>query len=144
MPGCTAPSCRCTSPCDEYYAEAEHDIIYDHPELEPCPHCDTGQWYYLTEPSARICSKCGRGDLIVSTTKSTQHTARKVHQRSMVTIPGRGRWESAHVEPGDVYRRDVMLGYEVGGPRFLAVRRTLIRKADPLERLAAILREKST
>jgi hypothetical protein len=141
MSRCAAPGCRCIAPCDEYYDEVHEPYEVEDPDLDLCPHCDEPQWSYDTLDKYRVCSSCGRGDIIVSRTESRQHVARKAFSRSMETLPGRARWENAAVEPGDVYRRDVMLGYEVNGPRFLVVRRTLIRKADPLERLAAILTE---
>jgi hypothetical protein len=118
---CHAPSCRCDSPCDAYYGNEEEQES----EYEECPHCYHDEaWPRNESVEYQICCKCERGALVETLTRSTQHRARKA-------------FPDEKIEPGDLYQRDVVGGYEVNGPRWLTVRRRVVKKGGDLEKLAA-------
>ena len=118
---CSAPNCRCESPCDAYYEEEEEE----RDEWQCCPHCFAGKVWLADDPvHEKTCSVCERGALVETLAETRIHRARKEHAGGLI-------------QPGDTYRREVYGGYEVGGPRWLKTQISLIKKASELEKLAA-------
>jgi len=117
---CSAPSCRCESPCDAYYGEEE-----ERGEWQSCPHCFENRVWRADDPAReKTCPDCKRGALVETFSETRIHRARKEHAGGLI-------------QPGDTYQRKVYGGYEVGGPRWLKTHVYLIKKASELEKLAA-------
>lgn len=133
--GCSAPACRCMSPCDEYYGEEPEP----EPEWVDCEHCAREAYLENAEDHEKICQHCGRGAEIASLRTVTRHRARKEHH-GLYDVAW--RTEPVTIYPGDIYERRVTAGYEVGGARWLSVRKVLVRRATELEKLAALKHEK--
>lgn len=132
---CSAPSCRCESPCDAYY---EDHYPEDEPRWEDCAHCGKEAWPEDAKDHEKICEHCGIGAQIETLFSSATHRARKEHPG----ILGDYTRKSITIYPGDIYERIVVGGYEVGGARWLSVTRRLIRRATDIEKLAVLKHEK--